>query len=92
MEVPRALRLEQGLHGPDGKPQVLGYIPTLEESMEQKIWLVGTADDVGEQIEWYQELLGLENLLLFPMMPGDSYPVAEEQLHRLAADVLPSFA
>jgi len=82
----------RGYMGPDGKPQVLGYIPTLEESMEQKIWLVGTADDVGEQIEWYQELLGLENLLLFPMMPGDSYPVAEEQLHRLAADVLPSFA
>jgi alkanesulfonate monooxygenase SsuD/methylene tetrahydromethanopterin reductase-like flavin-dependent oxidoreductase (luciferase family) len=52
---------------------------------------VGSADDVGEQIEWYRDLLGVENLMLFPMMPGDSYASGTEQLHRLAEDVLPKF-
>ena len=82
----------KGYMGPDGKPSKAGLIPTLEESLEQKIWIVGSADDVGEQIEWYRDLLGVENLMLFPMMPGDSYESGTEQLHRLAEDVLPKFA
>ena len=81
----------KGYMGSDGKPVKPGLIPSLEESMEQKIWLVGSADEVGEQIEWYRDLLGVENLLLFPMMPGDSYKAGEEQVHRLATDVLPEF-
>ena len=82
----------KGYMGQDGKPAAPGLIPELEESIDQKIWLVGTADDVGEQIEWYRELLGVENLLLFPMMPGDSYDAAGDQLNRLATDVLPRFS
>ena len=81
----------KGYMGPDGKPAKAGLIPSLEESLEQKIWLVGSAEEVGEQIEWYRDLLGVENLLLFPMMPGDSYQAGEEQVHRLATDVLPEF-
>ena len=81
----------KGYMGPDGKPSKAGLIPTLEESLEQKIWIVGSADDVGEQIEWYRDLLGVENLMLFPMMPGDGYESGTEQLHRLAEDVLPKF-
>ena len=81
----------KGYMGPDGKPAKAGLIPSLEESLEQKIWIVGSADEVGEQIQWYRDLLGVEDLLLFPMMPGDSYKAGEEQVHRLAADVLPKF-
>ena len=81
----------KGYMGPDGKPAKAGLIPSLEESLEQKIWLVGSPDDVGQQIQWYRDLLGVENLLLFPMMPGDSYQAGEEQVHRLATDVLPEF-
>ena len=47
---------------------------------------------IGEQIEWYRDLLGVENLMLFPMMPGDSYTAVEDQLGRLATDVLPRFS
>jgi alkanesulfonate monooxygenase SsuD/methylene tetrahydromethanopterin reductase-like flavin-dependent oxidoreductase (luciferase family) len=80
----------KGYMGADGKPAPAGLIPTLEESMEQKIWIVGTADEVAEQISWYTEQLGgVENLLLFPAMPGDPYTKVDEQLHRLAEDVLP---
>jgi alkanesulfonate monooxygenase SsuD/methylene tetrahydromethanopterin reductase-like flavin-dependent oxidoreductase (luciferase family) len=79
----------RGYMGPDGKPSAPGLIPTLEESLEQKTWIVGSADEVAEQIAWYDEQLGLENLMLFPAMPGDPYGKVEEQLERLAADVLP---
>ncbi len=79
----------KGYMGPDGKPSKAGLIPTLEESMEQKTMIVGSADEVAEQIAWYDELIGLEELMLFPAMPGDSYQKVEEQLERLASDVLP---
>ena len=40
-------------------------------------------------INWYRDLVGVEELLLFPGMPGDSYDVVEEQMARLAEEVLP---
>jgi alkanesulfonate monooxygenase SsuD/methylene tetrahydromethanopterin reductase-like flavin-dependent oxidoreductase (luciferase family) len=80
----------RGYMGPDGKPSPAGLIPTLEESIENKVWLVGTADEVAEQIAWYADHLGgIENLTLFPGMPGDRYEKVGDQMHRLAEDVLP---
>ena len=79
----------KGYMGPDGRPAKPGLIPTLEESMDQNICLVGTGEDVAETINWYDEQIGLENLLLFPAMPGDPYEQVEEHLHRLAEEVLP---
>ena len=55
--------------------------------------MVGTADEVAEQIAWYRDHLGgVENLVLFPGMPGDSYDKVDDQLHRLAQDVMPQLA
>ncbi len=83
----------RGYMGPDGKPSPPGLIPTLEESLDNKVWLVGTADDVAEGIAWYREHLdGLEDLILFPAMPGDPYDLVDEQLHRVAEDVLPQLS
>jgi len=80
----------KGYMGPDGGPAPAGLIPTFEESIENKVWLVGTADQVAEGLNWYHEYLGgVENLTLFPAMPGDSYSQVAEQLHRLAEGVLP---
>ena len=73
----------------DGQPAKPGLIPTLEESIDQKVWAVGSADDVAEAISNYGDKIGLENLLLFPAMPGDPYSKVEEQLHRIAEEVLP---
>ena len=51
-----------------------GLIPTLEESLDNRTWLVGTAEDVAEGIDAYRrELGGLSELCLFPNMPGDPY-------------------
>lgn len=83
----------RGYMGEGGKPAAPGLIPTLEESIENKVWLVGTADEVAEQLAWYREFLGgVENLTLFPAMLGDPYDKVEEQLHRLAEDVLPQLS
>ncbi len=80
----------RGYMGADGGPAPAGLIPTLEESLENRTWLIGTADQVAEQIAWYVEHLGgIENLVLFPAMPGDAYSKVSEQITRLAEDVLP---
>jgi len=80
----------KGYMGDDGRPSPPGLIPTLEDSMDrQRTWAVGTAEDVAETIGFYRDELGVENLILFPGMPGDSYDKVDEQLHRLASDVLP---
>ncbi|MEL7156883.1 MAG: LLM class flavin-dependent oxidoreductase [Actinomycetota bacterium] len=80
----------KGYMGPDGGPAQAGLIPSLEESLDNRVWLVGTADEVAEQLRWYDDHLGgIENLVLFPAMPGDAYAKVEEQLHRLAEDVVP---
>jgi hypothetical protein len=47
---------------------------------------------MADSIGWYRDLVGVENLLLFPGMPGDSYDVVEEQMARLAEEVLPLLA
>jgi alkanesulfonate monooxygenase SsuD/methylene tetrahydromethanopterin reductase-like flavin-dependent oxidoreductase (luciferase family) len=83
----------KGYMGPDGKPAAPGLIPSLDESLDNKVWLVGSPDDVAEQIQWYRDYLGgVENLVLFPAMPGDPYSKVAEQLHRLGEEVLPLLA
>jgi alkanesulfonate monooxygenase SsuD/methylene tetrahydromethanopterin reductase-like flavin-dependent oxidoreductase (luciferase family) len=79
----------KGYMGPDGKPAEPGLIPTLEESIDNKTWVVGTAEEVAETIRWFDDQIGLENLLLFPAMPGDSYSDTAEQVQRISEGVLP---
>ena len=80
----------KGYMGPDGGPAQAGLIPTLEESLENRVWLIGTPDQVAEGIDTYREELGgLDQLVLFPAMPGDPYEKVEHQIRRLATDVLP---
>ena len=83
----------RGYMGDDGKPSPPGLIPTLEQSIANRTWLVGTGDDVAEQIADYAERLGgVENLVIFPNMPGDPYARTTEQLHRFAEEVLPKLS
>ena len=79
----------RGYMGEDGKPAPAGLVPTLHQSLDQRIFLAGTAEDVAESIAWYRDLLGVEDLLVFPGMPGDRYDVVEEQMARIAHEVLP---
>lgn len=80
----------KGYMGDDGKPAPPGLIPTLDDSMDrQRTWVVGSPDEVAETIAWYRDELGVEDLMVFPAMPGDPYSKVETQLHRLAEEVLP---
>lgn len=79
----------KGFKGPDGKPPPSGWLPTLEVAMEQRIALVGTADEVAEQIAARLEPLEATNLVVHPLCLGDSYEQCEEQVTRIAEDVLP---
>lgn len=75
--------------GEGGKPVGPGLIPTLEESIKQRTILVGTAEEVAAQIQEYRDLLGVENLTIYPHLTGDPYAKAVEQMGRFMNDVLP---
>ena len=79
----------RGYMGQDGSPVEAGMVPSLEDSLENRTWLVGSADDVIEGINFYKESIGLEDLIIFPNMPGDAYSKTEEQMVRMAEEVLP---
>jgi alkanesulfonate monooxygenase SsuD/methylene tetrahydromethanopterin reductase-like flavin-dependent oxidoreductase (luciferase family) len=79
----------KGYMGPDGKPSPMGLIPTLEESVDQKVWVIGTPEEVAEGISYYRDALSLQRLTIFPNFPGDSYDRCDEQLTRYAEQVKP---
>ncbi|MEZ5258396.1 MAG: LLM class flavin-dependent oxidoreductase [Ilumatobacteraceae bacterium] len=54
----------------DGHPAPMGTIPTLEQSLEQKTWLIGTAEEVAEGLQFWKDLVGLEDVVVFPQFPG----------------------
>ena len=73
----------------DGQPAPAGFIPTLEQSAAQKTCLIGTPEEVAEGLQFWKDAIGLENVVIFPQFPGDSYDAAEEQLERWATQVRP---
>jgi alkanesulfonate monooxygenase SsuD/methylene tetrahydromethanopterin reductase-like flavin-dependent oxidoreductase (luciferase family) len=79
----------RGYNGPDGTPAGGDFVPTLEDSVAQGPWAIGTASDIAERIAELDELLGLRDLVIFPAMPGDPFPRVKEQLTRFAEEVLP---
>ena len=79
----------RGYMAEDGKPAKPGLVPTLEMSMDQKMYLVGTAADVAEQLQWYRDQLGLDSVTIFPHLIGDPYEKAVEQMGRFMHDVMP---
>lgn len=79
----------RGYMGPDGKPAKPGLIPTLQESIDQKTILLGTPEDVAEGVQHFRDLMGVENLTIFPHLLGDPYEKAVEQMARFKDEVLP---
>ncbi len=80
----------QGYMGEDGKPAKSGLIPTLDQSLENRTFVIGSPEDVAAGIDYYRQLLGgLEDLVIFPNLPGDTYAETEEQISRFAEEVLP---
>ena len=79
----------KGFKGPDGKPAPAGWLPTLEDAMDQRMALVGTADDVADQVAARIAELGATRVTIHPLCLGDPYEVYEEQITRFAEEVRP---
>jgi hypothetical protein len=83
----------RGYMGADGKPAPAGLIPTLEESVENRTWVIGSPQEVAEGIAFYRDALGgLADLCLFPNFSGDTYAKTDEQITRYAEEVRPLLA
>jgi alkanesulfonate monooxygenase SsuD/methylene tetrahydromethanopterin reductase-like flavin-dependent oxidoreductase (luciferase family) len=78
-----------GFKTADGTPARSGWIPTLEIAMAQGLALVGTPDDVAEQVAARTEALGANNITIHPLCLGDPYDAIEEQITRFATEVMP---
>jgi alkanesulfonate monooxygenase SsuD/methylene tetrahydromethanopterin reductase-like flavin-dependent oxidoreductase (luciferase family) len=79
----------RGYRGADGGPAPAGLIPTLEESLDNQVWIVGSPADVAEGVAGYVDALDVQDLVLFPNFPGDTYDKTEEQITRWAEEVEP---
>jgi alkanesulfonate monooxygenase SsuD/methylene tetrahydromethanopterin reductase-like flavin-dependent oxidoreductase (luciferase family) len=73
--------------GHDATP--FDYAPAIEESIAQKIWAVGTAEDVAAVIDGYRETLDLQLLSVSFDSPGLTGEQTGEQMYRFAQDVAP---
>jgi alkanesulfonate monooxygenase SsuD/methylene tetrahydromethanopterin reductase-like flavin-dependent oxidoreductase (luciferase family) len=78
-----------GYRDQQGGGFTLGQIPTLEESIAGGGWLVGTAQDVREEILRHAEQFGLEYLVVEVEFPGMGRRAVSDQIVRFATDVLP---
>jgi alkanesulfonate monooxygenase SsuD/methylene tetrahydromethanopterin reductase-like flavin-dependent oxidoreductase (luciferase family) len=82
----------RGYMGEDGRPAKPGLIPTLEQSMEQRTILVGSPEGVAESVQGLKDLMGIENITVFPHLLGDPYEKAVEQMGRFIHEVVPLVA
>jgi alkanesulfonate monooxygenase SsuD/methylene tetrahydromethanopterin reductase-like flavin-dependent oxidoreductase (luciferase family) len=80
----------RGYRDPDGNPYPLDFVPTIEQSIAQKAWMIGTPEQVAEDIQFrIDELGGIDTLAVFPVCLGAPYDVYEEQITRFAEEVRP---
>jgi len=74
----------------DGKPFGLGRLPTLEESVEQTSYFVGTAEQVRDSLIEVVTTHGIEQLVVEIPFAGMSKSLSEEQITAFATDVRPA--
>lgn len=79
----------RGYMGEDGRPAAPGLVPSLEQSMEQKAWIIGTPEIVAEGIDFHRRQLGADGFIIFPQFAGEPFSLAQEQLHRFWDEVVP---
>jgi alkanesulfonate monooxygenase SsuD/methylene tetrahydromethanopterin reductase-like flavin-dependent oxidoreductase (luciferase family) len=73
----------------DGSKVPFDFQPTVEDSMAQQIWAIGSVEDVVETIGMYRDLLGLEHLCAFVDLPGLTRAQIDEQFALIAGEVMP---
>ena len=74
----------------EGKPFGFGRLPTLEESVEQHGWFVGTAEQVRDALVNEVETYGIHQLAVEIAFAGMSKSLIEEQIAAFATEVRPA--
>ena len=73
----------------DGQKLAFGVQPSLEESVDQRIQLIDSVDNVAEALAMYIERFGIEHFCFFLDLPGLTREQMNEQIHLLGEEVLP---
>ena len=74
----------------NGNPFPFGRLPTLEESVGQHGWFVGTAEQVRDGLMEAISTYGIEQLAVEIPFAGMSKSLIEEQISVFATDVRPT--
>jgi alkanesulfonate monooxygenase SsuD/methylene tetrahydromethanopterin reductase-like flavin-dependent oxidoreductase (luciferase family) len=74
----------------DGQPFPFGRIPTLEESMQQGGWFVGSPEEVRDGLLELRDEFGLENLAVEMQYAGLEPDQVSEQIDRFGREIIPS--
>jgi alkanesulfonate monooxygenase SsuD/methylene tetrahydromethanopterin reductase-like flavin-dependent oxidoreductase (luciferase family) len=73
--------------GADAVP--FNYRPSLEESIRQQIWAVGSVEEVAETLSMYKDALSLDHLCCFFELPGLTTEQLDRQITLFAEEVAP---
>jgi alkanesulfonate monooxygenase SsuD/methylene tetrahydromethanopterin reductase-like flavin-dependent oxidoreductase (luciferase family) len=65
------------------------FAPTIDDARRTGAMAIGSVEEVADNLGRWMEALHLEHVALFPDLPGLTREQVDEQLHRLAAEVLP---
>ncbi len=74
---------------PDGSPVPFDFRPTIEDSIEQDMMLIGSPEECADLLGRYRDEVGVDHVVLFFDMPGLTQEQMDEQLEMTATDVLP---
>ena len=74
---------------PDGSPVPFDFRPTIEDSIEQNMMLIGSPEECADLLGRYRDEVGVEHVVIFFDMPGLTQEQMDEQLEVTATEVLP---
>ena len=73
----------------DGSKVAFDHCPTVEESNDQKIQIIGSIDDAVDTLGFWRDLLDLQNICFFFDLPGLTRDEMNEQMHLVVEEVFP---
>ena len=72
---------------PDGSKVAFNHCPTVQESIDQKIQIIGSIDDAVDTLGFWRDLLDLKNICFFFDFPGVTREEMSEQMHLVVEEV-----
>jgi alkanesulfonate monooxygenase SsuD/methylene tetrahydromethanopterin reductase-like flavin-dependent oxidoreductase (luciferase family) len=73
----------------DGTKVAFDHQPTVEDSMREKIQIVGSIDDAVDILGYWRDLLGLKHICFFYDYPGLTRQEIDEQMHLTVSEIFP---